>query len=84
VSQHVDGPPQKFAWPYPSIGNWGPYTTAEGNKNYGVISMPNAWETLDGRMLYETFSHELGHNLGLCLQRAHQYCQRAVRQKNGV
>jgi CARDB len=65
VSQHVDGPPQKFAWPYSSIGNWGPYTTAEGNKNYGVISMPNAWEALDGRMLYETFSHELGHNLRL-------------------
>lgn len=65
VSQHVDGPPQKFAWPYSSIGNWGPYTTGEGNKNYGVISMPNAWETLDGRTLYETFSHELGHNLGL-------------------
>jgi M6 family metalloprotease-like protein len=65
VSQHVDGPPQKSAWPYASIGNWGPYTTGEGNKNYGVISMPNAWETLDGRMLYETFSHELGHNLGL-------------------
>jgi M6 family metalloprotease-like protein len=65
VSQHVDGPPQKFAWPYSSIGNWGPYTTAEGDRNYGVISMPNAWETLDGRMLYETFCHELGHNLGL-------------------
>jgi M6 family metalloprotease-like protein len=65
VSQHVDGPPIKSAWPYASIGNWGPYTTGEGNKNYGVISMPNAWEALDGRMLYETFSHELGHNLGL-------------------
>ena len=65
VSQHVDGPPIKSAWPYASIGNWGPYTTAEGNKNLGVISMPNAWETLDGRMLYETFAHELGHNLGL-------------------
>ena len=49
VSQHVPGPPSKFAWPYSSIGNWGPYTTAEGNKNYGVISMPNDWETLDGR-----------------------------------
>jgi M6 family metalloprotease-like protein len=65
VSQHVDGPPVQSAWPYASIGNWGPFTTGEGNKNYGVISMPNAWETLDGRMLYETFSHELGHNLGL-------------------
>ena len=56
---------RKNAWPYASIGNWGPYTTAEGDKNYGVISMPNEWKELDGRELHETFSHELGHNLGL-------------------
>ena len=37
------------AWPYARIGNWGPYTTAEGNKNYGVISMPNEWGTTDNR-----------------------------------
>ena len=65
VSQHVDGPPQQFAWPYSSIGSWGPYTTSEGDKNYGVISMPNDWQSLDGRTIYETFAHELGHNLGL-------------------
>lgn len=65
VSQQVDGPPRKGAWPYASIGSWGPYTTGEGNKNYGVISMPNDWDTVDARELYETFSHELGHNLGL-------------------
>lgn len=65
VSQSVTGPPMKAAWPYASIGNWGPYTTAEGNKNYGVISMPNEWGTTDNREVFETFSHELGHNLGM-------------------
>ncbi len=65
VSQSVAGPPMKSAWPYASIGNWGPYTTAEGNKNMGWISMPNEWGTTDAREIYETFSHELGHNLGL-------------------
>jgi len=65
VSQSVTGPPMKSAWPYASIGNWGPYTTAEGNKNYGVISMPNEWGTIGNREIFETFSHELGHNLGL-------------------
>lgn len=64
VSQSVTGPPMKSAWPYASIGNWGPYTTAEGNKNLGVISMPNEWGTTSDREIFETFSHELGHNLG--------------------
>jgi M6 family metalloprotease-like protein len=65
VSQSVTGPPMMSAWPYASIGQWGPYTTAEGNKSYGVISMPNEWGTTDAREIYETFSHELGHNLGM-------------------
>lgn len=65
VSQSVTGPPMKSAWPYASIGNWGPYTTAEGNKNIGLISMPNEWGTTGDREIFETFSHELGHNLGL-------------------
>ena len=65
VSQSVTGPPMKSAWPYASIGNWGPYTTGEGNKNIGVISMPNEWGTTDAREIFETFSHELGHNLAL-------------------
>lgn len=64
VSQQVDGVAPQAAWPYASIGNWGPYTTAEGNKNFGVISMSNSWGTAS-RMAFETFSHELGHNLGL-------------------
>ncbi|MDP2601531.1 MAG: CARDB domain-containing protein [Deltaproteobacteria bacterium] len=64
ISQQVDGVAPQAAWPYASIGNWGPYTTAEGNKNFGVISMSNSWGTAS-RMAFETFSHELGHNLGL-------------------
>ena len=55
----------RSAWPYASIGHWGPYTTSEGNKNLGVISMPNDWGDLDDREIHETFCHELGHNLGL-------------------
>lgn len=65
VSQQVDGPPRKGAWPYASIGSWGPYPTAEGNKYLGLISMPNDWDSVDTRELYETFCHELGHNLRL-------------------
>ncbi len=57
--------PAKSAWPYASIGSWGPYTTSEGNKNLGVISMPNEWGVSDNREIHETFAHELGHNLGL-------------------
>ena len=57
----------RFAWPYASIGRWGPYTTGDGNLNLGVISMPVDWDTVDagGREIHETLSHELGHNLGL-------------------
>lgn len=62
VSQQVDGPPQKRAWPY---ANGGTFTTAEGNVNLGVISMPNEWGTGGNREIYDTLSHELGHNLGL-------------------
>ncbi len=53
------------AWPYASIGEWGPFTTAEGKVNYGCISMPNEWGTTSAREIYETLSHEMGHNLGL-------------------
>lgn len=68
VSRSVDmvgATPGQFAWPYASIGHWGPYTTSEGNKNLGLISMPFNWKALDGREVHETFCHELGHNLGL-------------------
>lgn len=65
VSQSVTGSSMRSAWPYGSIGNWGPYTTADGDKNYGVVSMPNEWGTTDDREIHETFAHELGHNLGM-------------------
>jgi M6 family metalloprotease-like protein len=55
----------KSAWPYASIGNWGPFTTSDGNLPYGVVSMPNEWGATNDREVHETFSHELGHNLGL-------------------
>ncbi|MGH9954934.1 MAG: hypothetical protein ACRD39_04655, partial [Nitrososphaeraceae archaeon] len=62
VSQQVDGPPVQRAWPY---ANGGTFTTAEGNRSLGVISMPNDWGVVGNREIYDTFSHELGHNLGL-------------------
>ena len=68
VSQSVPASgttPMKSAWPYASIGRWGPWTTADGNLNRGVISMPNEWGTTSDREIYDTLSHELGHNLGL-------------------
>lgn len=54
------------AWPYASIGTR-TYTTAEGSRNLGVISMPVGWgDTFEPtRAVHETFAHELGHNLGL-------------------
>ena len=65
VSRSVTGPPMRSAWPYASIGNWGPYTTADGNQTKGVISMPAEWGATGTRRVQETFSHELGHNLGM-------------------
>jgi M6 family metalloprotease-like protein len=68
VSRSIDTTPTvagRSAWPYASIGSWGPYTTADDKKNFGVISMPFNWKDLDGREIHETFCHELGHNLGL-------------------
>ena len=65
VSQQVDATattPVMRAWPY---ANGGTFTTAEGNKSYGVISMPNEWGLAGDREIYDTLSHELGHNLGL-------------------
>ncbi|WPU93943.1 hypothetical protein SNE25_00195 [Mucilaginibacter sabulilitoris] len=55
----------KAAWPYSSIGKWGPYSTSEGDKSFGIMSMPHDWEEADGRKRYQTISHEFGHNLGL-------------------
>lgn len=68
VSQSVPATmtdPARSAWPYASIGAWGPYTTSDGNVNRGVISMPAEWGATGARHAYETFCHELGHNLGM-------------------
>lgn len=72
VSQQVDATTtmgRQGAWPYSSIGPWGPYTYVQGgttkSKTLGVTSMPNDWHEFDGREIHETYSHELGHNLGL-------------------
>lgn len=62
ISQQVDGPPVRRAWPYAWEGT---YTTSEGNRSLGIISMPNEWGVVGDREIYDTFSHELGHNLGL-------------------
>ena len=62
VSQQVDGPPLQRAWPY---ANGGTFTTREGNRMLGVISMPNECGVVGNREIFDTFSHELGHNLGL-------------------
>ncbi|MFT6804288.1 MAG: M6 family metalloprotease-like protein [Nitriliruptoraceae bacterium] len=52
----------RMAWPY----GWGStFTTAEGNKAIKTVVMPADWEAFDVRELYETLTHELGHNLGL-------------------
>lgn len=52
------------AWPY---GGGGTFTTAEGNKNLGVVSMPREWGAAfrADRTVRSTIIHELGHSLGL-------------------
>lgn len=55
------------AWPYASIGSWGPYSTLNGDVYLGVISMPQEWGAnfQSARHVHTTVAHELGHNLGL-------------------
>jgi M6 family metalloprotease-like protein len=57
--------PWKFAWPTASIGEWGGWVTGDASPVLGSIQMPNDWTDRDGRQVYATASHELGHNLGL-------------------
>jgi hypothetical protein len=61
----ADPATRRAAWPSASLGEWGPYKTAEGDLALGIISMPAEWTELDGRQLYATLAHELAHNLGL-------------------
>lgn len=69
VSQSVDATatdPAKFAWPIASIGEWNGWVTADGAGNsLGTIQMPFDWTARDGREVFDTLSHEMGHNLGL-------------------
>ncbi|MCI3239854.1 hypothetical protein [Streptomyces spinosisporus] len=68
VSQSVPAAgtdPDRSAWPYASVGGRGPFTTSDGHRILGIVSMPNEWGTADDREIHESFSHELGHNLGL-------------------
>ncbi len=57
-----DGGVMLNAWPY---ANGGTFSTAEGNRSFGVISMPQRWGVGGDREIHETFAHELGHNLGM-------------------
>lgn len=56
---------RRAAWPSASLAEWGPYKTNEGDVAMGIISMSAEWTEIDGRQLFATISHELGHNLGL-------------------
>ncbi|MEJ7588017.1 MAG: hypothetical protein WKI04_10705 [Ferruginibacter sp.] len=52
------------AWPY---GGAGTFSTAEGSKNLGVVSMTREWGAAfrPDRTVRSTVIHELGHSLGL-------------------
>lgn len=51
-----------FFWPQAWGGS---FTVPGGSANMRVLGMPDDWNpTRDSRTIYETLSHELGHNLG--------------------
>ena len=56
-------PITKFPWPIA----WGyPVSTEDANNiPLSYIQMPHNWDVLDGRPIYATASHEIGHNIGL-------------------
>ena len=63
--QFTDGMGNVFnAWPY---GGGGTFSTSEGSKNLGVVSMPREWGAAfrPDRNVRATVVHELGHSLGL-------------------
>lgn len=59
--------PERAAWPFASIGKHGPYATGDGSVPLAWISCVSDWVQAPGdtREIFETISHELGHNLGL-------------------
>lgn len=62
VSEQATG--SMNAWPY---GGGGTFSTAEGNKALGVMSMPREWGAAfrPDRSVRATVVHEVGHTLGL-------------------
>ena len=51
-----------FFWPQAWGGS---FTVPGGSANMNVLGMPDDWDTVrDSRTIFETLSHELGHNLG--------------------
>lgn len=64
ISQHVEGTTPRRAWANATRGNWN-FITSAGTIKRGAISMPNESDPTDPRTLWDTFSHELGHNLDL-------------------
>ena len=68
VSQGVGAPGSagtRFAWPIASIGRGAWWVTADPGVVMGSIQMPHDWMARDTRTIFQTASHELGHNLGL-------------------
>ena len=59
--------PERAAWPYSSIGKWGPYATGDGSLQIAWMSSVADWgqQAANNREIFETISHELCHNLGL-------------------
>lgn len=72
----VKSPDTRFAWPYGSIGSV-PNIDIEWNFNlivpfpvphlniFAWVFMPHDWNSHSSREIYETVSHEIGHNIGL-------------------
>ncbi len=53
---------RRFAWPWATGGT---FATAEGNAAIAVVVMPHDWGDSSDREIYDTLTHELGHNMGL-------------------
>jgi len=52
----------RFVWPQQSTQT---VTLNGGNRTLPMLVMPENWTAIDGRQLYETLAHELGHSLRL-------------------
>lgn len=57
-----------FSWPVAGGGNLTytrPGQSSPTQRSMAALNMPVDWDTVDGRRIHETLSHEIGHNLGL-------------------